>query len=159
MDVILEIMRHMTKITKCPIFLDAMNLSKASKSHFFMISWLNTLCPSLLITLYKLKTWEFQIIRSFFKILSCIYLLSLINENTVLVIITLNICHQLSLFSNPPGDLKITKTCSQMLSTLEVDIWPDIGIGIKPIHIRKLLIIGLFVHFRFVVYNLIIFSQ
>ena len=53
MNIILVIIRHMTKITKCPIFLDAMNLKKASKSHFLMVLWLNTLCP-LLITLYKL---------------------------------------------------------------------------------------------------------
>ena len=51
MNIILVIIRHMTKITKCPIFLDAMNLKKASKSHFLMVLWLNTLCPSLLITL------------------------------------------------------------------------------------------------------------
>ena len=42
----------MTKITKCPIFLDGMNFLIASKSHFLMVLKPNTLCPSLLITLY-----------------------------------------------------------------------------------------------------------
>ena len=42
-------------ISKCPIFLDAKNILKASKSHFLMVLKPNTLCPSLLITLYKVE--------------------------------------------------------------------------------------------------------
>ena len=37
MDIFCKIIRQMTKITKCPIFLDAMNLLIASKSHFLMV--------------------------------------------------------------------------------------------------------------------------
>ena len=44
--------KNFDQISKCPIFLDAMNLLKASKSHFLMVLKPNTLCPSLLITLY-----------------------------------------------------------------------------------------------------------
>ena len=54
MYILFEKIRQMTKITKCPILLDGMNFLIASKSHFLMVLQLNTLCPSLLITLYNL---------------------------------------------------------------------------------------------------------
>ena len=37
MDIIVEIIRQMTKITKCPIFLDAKSLLVALKAHIFMV--------------------------------------------------------------------------------------------------------------------------
>ena len=37
MDIIVEIIRQMTKITKCPIFLDVMSIFVTSKAHFFMV--------------------------------------------------------------------------------------------------------------------------
>ena len=36
MYILLEIIRQMIKITKCPIFLDDISLLVASKAHFFM---------------------------------------------------------------------------------------------------------------------------